>query len=78
MNHPHLQSLRKTKPHWRWQLTPSGRFAHHKEYVEYVADSNMMEVVHYETLDGFRYEKGIAVRGHLFVMKTKMMEDREL
>lgn len=66
------KSLLEITPNWRWQLTASGRFAHRKDYVEYVADQNSIELIHYEPLDGFRYEKGVAVRGHLFIMKTKI------
>ena len=31
-----------------------------------------LELVHYETLDNFRYEQGKGVRGHLFVMVKKL------
>ena len=64
-----LFSLAKSKPDWRWQLTPSGRFAHRKEYVEQVGRDHQLELLHYESLDGFRHEMGKAVRGHIFVMK---------
>lgn len=56
-------------------MTPSGRFAHRKEYVEYVAEMNSLQIVHYEPLEGFRYEKGVPVRGHIFVMKSKETND---
>jgi len=69
-------SLMEVKPDWRWQLTPSGRFAHRKEYVETVAEQHSMEMVRYETLDAFRHEKGEGVRGHLFVMRKA--QDKEL
>jgi predicted TPR repeat methyltransferase len=70
-------SLDKAKPDWRWQLTPSGRFAHRKQYVETVATQYSMDVVRYETLDAFRHEKGEGVRGHLFVLR-KAAKDKEL
>ena len=70
-------SLAEVKPDWRWQLTPSGRFAHRKQYVEAIAEQHAMEVVRYETLDAFRYEKGEGVRGHLFVLR-KSAQDKEL
>lgn len=71
-------SLAESKPDWRWQLTPSGRFAHRKEYVEHVGESHQLKVVHYETLDGFRHEMGKAVRGHLFVMRKQTLTRDEL
>jgi len=61
--------LLKTKPEWRWQLTASGRFAHRREYVLEVAESHGLTLVHYEPLDNFRYERGVGVRGHIFVMR---------
>lgn len=63
------QSLSESKPDWRWQLTASGRFAHRKEYVGAVSETHQFRVKHYEALDGFRYEQGVAVRGHLFVLQ---------
>ena len=50
-------------------MTASGRFAHRKEYVEAVSKAHQFHVLHYEALDGFRYEQGVAVRGHLFVLQ---------
>lgn len=64
-----LNRLLESMPDWRWQLTPSGRFAHRKEYVEKVGADAQLDLVHYEVLDGFRHEMGKAVRGHIFVMK---------
>lgn len=61
--------LGETKHDWRWQLTASGRFAHRKEYVESVGHAHDLTVVHYESLDGFRHEKGKDVKGHMYVMK---------
>lgn len=66
-----LDRLMKTKPDWRWQLTASGRFAHRKEYVESMAQRHQLRVVHYEPLDSFRYENGIGVQGHAFVLQKK-------
>jgi predicted TPR repeat methyltransferase len=63
-------TLRETKPDWRWQLTASGRFAHRKEYVAKVAEDHDIFLKHYEPLDGFRFERGVPVRGHLFVMQA--------
>lgn len=57
------------KPEWKWQITPSGRIAHRKEYVYAVAGSHSLQVVQYEKLDGFRKENGIDVSGHFFVLK---------
>ena len=71
------KSLDEAKPDWRWQLTPSGRFAHRKQYVESVASRHSMKVIRYETLDNFRREKGKEVRGHMFVCR-KVERDKEL
>ena len=68
-------SLAESKPDWRWQLTASGRFAHRKEYVHDVGQRHSLQLVHYEPLDGFRYERGVAVRGHAFVVQKKTMKD---
>jgi predicted TPR repeat methyltransferase len=73
-----LTSLTKSKPDWRWQLTPSGRFAHRKEYALSVGEAHGLELVHYESLDGFRHEQGKIVRGHLFVMKKSKQKEDEL
>lgn len=61
--------LAESKPDWRWQLTASGRFAHRKEYVLTAGNAHQLELVHYEKLDDFRFEKGVGVQGHIFVMK---------
>lgn len=63
--------LDQTKPDWRWQLTASGRFAHRKKYVANTGNKFGLVLIHYESLDGFRSEHGIDVRGHLFVMQKK-------
>lgn len=52
-------SLQQLKPLWRWQITPSGRIAHRKEYVEEIAEAHSFDVVLYEKLDNFREEKGV-------------------
>jgi predicted TPR repeat methyltransferase len=61
--------LSESTPDWRWQLTPSGRFAHRQSYVEAVCKSHSLEVIHYEPLIDFRYERGAGVRGHTFVVQ---------
>jgi len=70
-------TLSATKPDWRWQLTASGRFAHRKEYVVSEGRAHALHVQLYERMDGFRYEHGVEVRGHLFVMR-KNQQDKEL
>ena len=47
-------SLKETKPDWRWQLTASGRFAHHDEYVIGVGKDHGFDLVFLEKMDGFR------------------------
>ena len=71
-------SLQESKPDWRWQLTPSGRFAHKKEYVESVSKQHSFHVVHYEPLINFRYEGGVGVQGHVFVIQKKADDHNEL
>jgi len=72
------KSLQESKPDWRWQLTPSGRFAHKKEYVESVSKQHSFDVVHYEPLINFRYEGGVGVQGHVFVIQKKADDLNEL
>jgi len=75
LNQPtHANRLAESKPDWRWQLTASGRFAHRAEYVKDAGTAHGFDIVHYEPMDGFRFEKGIEVRGHLFVMKKLAVE----
>jgi predicted TPR repeat methyltransferase len=62
-------SLQESKPDWRWQLTASGRFAHRKEYVEAVSRTHGLRIQHYEPLQDFRYERGVGVNGHVFVLQ---------
>lgn len=68
-------SLDVSTPDWRWQLTPSGRFAHRKAYALEVGTTTGLELIHYESLDGFRFEQGSEVRGHLFVMKKPVKDE---
>jgi len=72
------QRLQELKPEWSWQLTPSGRVAHRKEYVEKTARAHSLDTVLYETLDNFREENGVGVRGHLFVLKKQKEKRDEL
>jgi predicted TPR repeat methyltransferase/tetratricopeptide (TPR) repeat protein len=72
------ETLAASKPDWRWQLTASGRFAHRKDYVVATGQQNGLNLVHYEPLDGFRHEKGVPVRGHVFVMKKTSEQNGEL
>jgi predicted TPR repeat methyltransferase len=68
--------LTETKSDWRWQLTASGRFTHRVDYVVQIAQDSGFLLIHYEPLDGFRFERGQKVRGHLFVMqKTSRRKD---
>lgn len=73
-NEQALQAKASNAPDWRWQLQSSGRFAHRQAYVETCAKQHGLHLVHYESLDGFRYEQGVAVRGHLFVLQ-KVKQD---
>jgi predicted TPR repeat methyltransferase len=71
------KTLMASKPDWRWQLTASGRFAHRKVYVANVGTSNGLQLIHYERMDGFRHERGVKVRGHIFILR-KGRPDQEL
>ena len=67
--------LQETKPDWRWQLQPSGRFAHNKRYVEEVGKQTSLKVLYYEEMRGFRKEGANDVNGHIFIMqKTPTQE----
>lgn len=71
--------LEQSKPDWRWQLTASGRFAHRKEYVQSVGEGRGLKLVHYEPMTDFRYENGVGVQGHIFVMQKQTSgADQEL
>lgn len=72
------ETLAETKPDWRWQLTPSGRFAHRKSYVEAVGQAHGLAVVHYEALVDFRFERGVGVQGHVFIMRNNAGAHTEL
>ena len=72
-----LCSLNESKPDWRWQLTASGRFAHRKEYVLTIGRQHGLELIHYESLDGFRHENGKDVHGHLFVMQKQRQSPKK-
>jgi predicted TPR repeat methyltransferase len=70
--------LNELVPQWRWQMQPSGRVAHRKEYVEDVAKAHRFQTILYEKLDNFREEKGSGVRGHLFVLRKDTSVNDEL
>jgi predicted TPR repeat methyltransferase/Tfp pilus assembly protein PilF len=73
------EALEQSKPDWRWQLTASGRFAHRKEYVQSVGEAHSLKLVHYEPMVDFRYENGVGVQGHIFVMQKQTSDsDQEL
>jgi len=63
--------LDQMKPDWKWQLTPSGRFAHRYDYVEAVGKKFMLTTLRYEQMDGFRKEGSGDVRGHVFIMQKQ-------
>lgn len=69
------ETLAITKPDWRWQLTASGRFAHRKQYVLDMATENSLRLVHYERLINFRFENGVGVRGHIFVLQKDSSQE---
>ncbi len=48
-----------------WRLQKSGRYAHSKPYVIETAANAGYKLVGYDEITP-RYEKGIAVKGHLF------------
>ena len=73
-----LHRLNQLKPDWRWQIGASGRIAHRKSYIEDTAKDHALSVVLYEKLDSFRTEKGVGVRGHLFVLKKGIIGKDEL
>ena len=72
------RSLEETKPDWRWQLTASGRFAHRHAYVKTVSENHSLAVMHYEPLTDFRFERGVGVRGHVFILQKNQQGSDEL
>mmetsp|Transcript_8990 Transcript_8990/g.11320 ORF Transcript_8990/g.11320 Transcript_8990/m.11320 type:complete len:499 (+) Transcript_8990:77-1573(+) len=72
------ENLSTSKPDWRWQLQPSGRFAHSKDYVISVGTDNSLRTIHYEAMDGFRKEGKNDVRGHIFIMQKHSSTAKEL
>ena len=44
------------------------------EYVAELSEELGLKVIHYEELDGFRFEHGVEVRGHMFVLQKKSQE----
>ena len=72
------KAMASSKPDWRWQLTASGRFAHRMEYVVSVGKKFNLALVYYEPLDGFRFEHGVGVRGHVFIMQKVSQREQEL
>jgi predicted TPR repeat methyltransferase len=67
------RALKASKPDWKWQLTASGRFAHREEYVASVASRHSLALVRYEPLLDFRYERGVGVRGHIFIIQKRRL-----
>ncbi len=72
------ERLNENKPDWRWQLQPSGRFAHNRNYVAEVGKDHNLKVVHYEAMRAFRHEGGKDVNGHIFVMEKMKPSHEEL
>jgi predicted TPR repeat methyltransferase len=70
--------LNESTAGWRWQLQPSGRFAHNKVYVTSVGDTHGLKTVHYEDMEGFRKEGQNDVRGHIFIMRKQAGPGNEL
>ena len=61
--------LDNERPDWRWKLTPSGRFAHRKGYIEDVLKATGLVLVGYEAMVNFRFENGVGVIGHMVVAR---------
>ena len=61
--------LDSERPDWRWKLTPSGRFAHRKGYIEDVLKASGFVLVGYGAMENFRYENGVGVMGHMLVAR---------
>ena len=61
--------LDNERPDWRWKLTPSGRFAHRKGYIEDVLKATGLVLVEYEAMVDFRYENGVGVMGPMVVAR---------
>ena len=48
------------------------------EYVVSVGKKFNLALVYYESLDGFRFEHGVGVRGHVFIMQKVSQREQEL
>lgn len=71
-----MQEQLSTIGAWRWQLQPSGRFAHNKDYIQQVGSSHSFETIYYESMRGFRHEVGVPVNGHIFIMRKLPSNER--
>lgn len=72
------EKLQEAKPDWRWQLQPSGRFAHNKKYVEEVGVQCHIKLLYYEEMRNFRKEGANSVNGHIFIMQKIPADSQEL
>mmetsp|Transcript_3382 Transcript_3382/g.6861 ORF Transcript_3382/g.6861 Transcript_3382/m.6861 type:complete len:477 (-) Transcript_3382:30-1460(-) len=59
------------RPDWRWKLTPSGRFAHRKAYVEDALKEAGLTLVKHQYMENFRFENGVGVMGHMVIAMRK-------
>ena len=71
-----MQEQLSTIGAWRWQLQPSGRFAHNKDYIQQVESSHSFETIYYDSMRGFRHEVGVPVNGHIFIMRKLPSNER--
>ena len=71
-----MQEQLSTIGAWRWQLQPSGRFAHNKDYIQQVGSSHSFETIYYDSMRGFRHEVGVPVNGHIFIMRKLPSNER--
>ena len=64
---PDENSLNEYK--WRWKLEASGRYSHNPAWVEDIATLSGLTMVRYRSLPSLRTERGIPIKGSLFVFE---------
>jgi predicted TPR repeat methyltransferase len=52
-----------------YHLTPSGRFAHRKRYLDQLAKVHALEIVHYSAIP-LRKQDQAPVFGHLYLLRA--------
>ena len=54
---------------WRWKFEASGRYSHNPAWVEATCAGSGLTMIHFRTLESLRTEKGVPIKGSLFVFE---------